>query len=191
METRPDRSGPREAIVLFSGGIDSTACVHFLIAQNFVVRGLFVDYSQAAADHERRAVESLAPLLSVPVSIVRIGGLESSGAGELIGRNGLLISAALFASKGRSRTIATGIHAGTGYYDCSERFLNTMNWLAQEQTDGKVSIFNPFSHWNKRDVFDYAVAENLPLDRTYSCENGTLPTCGRCASCRDRAGLLC
>jgi 7-cyano-7-deazaguanine synthase len=191
LETGLERSGSREAIVLFSGGIDSTACVHFLKAQNFAVRGLFIDYSQAAADQERRAVESLAPSLSIQVNIFRIAGLEGFGPGELIGRNGLLIYAALFASKGCSCTIATGIHAGTAYYDCSKRFLDTMNSLALAQTDGRVSIFNPFADWNKRDIFDYAVAENLSLDRTYSCENGTLPTCGRCASCRDRAGLRC
>ena len=191
LETGLERSGSREAIVLFSGGIDSTACVHFLKTQHFAVHGLFIDYSQAAAEQERRAVESLAPTLSIQVSILRIAGLEYSGPGELIGRNALLISAALFASKGRSCTIATGIHAGTGYYDCSERFLDTMNSITQAQTDGKVSIFNPFADWNKRDVFDYAAAENLPLDRTYSCESGTLPTCGRCASCRDRERLKC
>jgi 7-cyano-7-deazaguanine synthase len=191
VETSLDRSHSREAIVLFSGGIDSTACVHFLKAQNFAVRGLFIDYSQAAADQERRAVKSLAPSLSIRVSILRIAGLESSGPGELIGRNGLLISAAFFASKGRICTIATGIHAGTAYYDCSARFLNTMNLLALVQTDGRVSIFNPFADWNKQDVYDYATAENLPLDRTYSCESGTFFPCGRCASCRDREALRC
>jgi 7-cyano-7-deazaguanine synthase len=103
----------------------------------------------------------------------------------------LLISAAFFASKGRSCTIATGIHAGTAYYDCSEQFLDAMNSLALAQSDGKVSILNPFADWNKRDVFDYAVAENLSLDQTYSCENGTLPSCGQCPSCRDREGLKC
>jgi 7-cyano-7-deazaguanine synthase len=191
LDTRPDRSDPREAIVLFSGGIDSTACAHFLKAQNFAVRGLFIDYSQAAAEQERRAVEFLAPLLSIPVRVLRICGLDDSGPGELIGRNGLLISAALFASKGRRCTIATGIHAGTPYYDCSEQFLNRMNSLALAQTDGGVSVLAPFASWNKRDIFDYAASEDLPLDRTYSCENGTLPTCGRCASCRDRVGLRC
>jgi 7-cyano-7-deazaguanine synthase len=162
-----------------------------LKAQNFAVRGLFIDYSQAAAEQERRAVESLAPLLSIQVTVLRIGGLEDSGPGELTGRNGLLIFAALFVSKGRRCIIATGIHAETPYYDCSEQFLDRMNSLAQAQTDGKVSVFTPFADWTKRDIFDYAASEDLPLDRTYSCENGTVPTCGRCASCRDRAGLQC
>ena len=146
-ETGLKRSDSREAIVLFSGGIDSTAFIHFLKAQNFAVRGLFIDYSQAAVDQERQAVESLAPSLSIHVRTLRIDRLESSGPGELIGRNGLLISAAFFASKGRSCTIATGIHAGTAYYDCSERFLDTMNSLALEQTDGRASIFAPHFHF--------------------------------------------
>jgi 7-cyano-7-deazaguanine synthase len=186
-----DKSAPREAIVLFSGGIDSTACIHLLKARGFNVRGLFVDYSQAAARQEEQAVATLANLLSIAVTTLRVQGLQPSGAGELPGRNSLLISAALFDSQGHRCVIATGIHSGTSYYDCSSQFLNTMNMLVSSQTDGRVSILAPFADWTKRDIFDYAIAENISLSATYSCEAGTVPPCGRCSSCRDREGLRC
>jgi 7-cyano-7-deazaguanine synthase len=190
MMTRSGKTVPRKAIVLFSGGIDSTACTHFLLRQGFLVRAVFVDYSQAAAEHEELAVKKLARALSIEVTRLRIQGLHTSGKGELTGRNSLLFSAALFVSQGRGCVIASGIHAGTSYYDCSKQFLEAMDRLTKAQTDGRVSLFSPFAAWTKRDIFDYTTANNVPITLTYSCESGTMPTCGRCASCRDRAKLL-
>jgi 7-cyano-7-deazaguanine synthase len=191
MEAVLDRPFAREAIVLFSGGIDSTACIHLLKEQGFFVRGLFVDYSQAAAHLEEQAVLAISRSLSIVVSSLRLEGLQPSGAGELPGRNSLLISAALFDSGGRSCVIATGIHSGTGYYDCSGPFLNAMNMFVSAQTDGRVSLLSPFATWTKRDIFDYAIKKRISLDSTYSCEAGTAPPCGLCSSCRDREGLRC
>jgi 7-cyano-7-deazaguanine synthase len=190
--TKPKgRSARGEAIVLFSGGLDSTACVRFLEGSNFNAAGLFVDYGQAALKREERAVAAVAKVLSIRVRRLRIEGFRKSGVGELAGRNSLLISAALVAARGRSCVIGIGVHACTPYYDCSERYLKIMNMLVREQTDGRVSILAPFSGWTKRDIYDYAIGERLPIDRTYSCEKGTLPTCGTCASCQDRGALGC
>lgn len=50
----------RKATVLISGGIDSAACAHLLAAQGHLVHGIFVDFGQAARDHESRAVERVA-----------------------------------------------------------------------------------------------------------------------------------
>lgn len=177
--------------MLLSGGLDSTTCVHFLLAQKAAVHGLFVDYSQAAARPEEQAARNIATLHSIPLTIIRIGDLEPSKAGELVGRNSLLISAALFWSRGRQAIIATGIHAGTNYYDCSERFLQRMNSLVLEQSNGRVSLLTPFMTWTKRDIFDYATRGGVPISQTYSCENGTQPPCGKCASCRERGALTC
>src|SRR5690348_12920205 len=92
------KAASQEAIVLFSGGIDSMACAHFMRAQGYAVQGIFVDYSQAALQSELRAVGKIARSLSMPVTELRVHGFHSSGAGELAGRNCLLFSMALFAS---------------------------------------------------------------------------------------------
>lgn len=191
MATSPDKSGSCEAIVLFSGGIDSLACIHLLRSRNLTVSGLFVNYSQAAGKQEELAVAMLSQLLSIQVCHLRMDGFGCFSAGELPGRNSLLISAALFASRRRSCLIGMGIHSGTGYYDCSQQYLDSMNMLVSAQSDGHVSIVAPFLNWTKQDIYDYAIAERLPIAHTYSCENGTHPTCGLCASCRDRKVLGC
>ena len=184
-------SSSQNAIVLVSGGIDSTACLHFFQKSGFNTSGLFIDYGQAARAREKRAVNAITSLLGVRTATIRIGGLPHSSTGELRGRNSLLVSAALFASKAGPCVLGLGIHSGTAYFDCSQTFVKLINALLREQTDGQVSLLAPFVGWLKRDVYDYAISERLPIEMTYSCEAGTNPTCGICTSCRDRRALGC
>ena len=180
-----------KATVLFSGGLDSTACIYFLQQRGFAVAGLFVDFGQLSSEAEWRAVERLRERLGISVSALTLTGFTGTTTGELFGRNMLLISAALFVTGGASCVIGLGIHFGTTYYDCSPDFLNSLQRLVAAQSDGQVSLFAPFIRWTKRDIYDYAVNHNLPLDDTYSCERGIEPCCGVCASCQDRKELHC
>lgn len=174
-----------------SGGMDSTACAHLFLCQGMTVDAIFVEYGQAAVSEERRAVNAITTHLGVPLHCLRLQANTEFSSGELTGRNAFLISTAVFATRGRSGLIGLGIHAGTPYYDCSEAFLNSINQLVQEQTNGKVAVAAPFLSWSKSDIHDYFRSTNLPLDVTYSCESGTQPPCGVCASCRDRRALGC
>ncbi|MFT4115959.1 7-cyano-7-deazaguanine synthase [Bradyrhizobium sp.] len=177
------------ASVLFSGGIDSTSCVHFFKKGGHEVRGIFVDFGQAAARREEAAVDVLSGKLSIPVVKLRASSPTKFGAGELVGRNLFLIASALLLGRCHDGLLAFGIHSGTNYYDCSRSFLSRVEVLAQECSDGRVSVVAPFVDWSKDDIFSYFKAAALPLNDTYSCEAGAVPTCGICASCRDRVRL--
>lgn len=180
-----------EATVLMSGGIDSTACAHLLAGQGLAVRGVFIDYGQAAAKCEERALQALSVRLGVSFSTFRVSGTLPYSTGELTGRNAFLIFAALFLTRQLSGLVAIGVHAGTPYYDCSSPFIEAMARLAAEHTNGGVALVAPFLNWSKQDVFQYFVSTGLPIDLTYSCEAGTEPPCRKCASCRDREALGC
>lgn len=184
-----DRS--RDATVLMSGGIDSTACAAFLIGQGLKVSGIFVDYGQAAADFERAAVRSVAAALEIELLELVLAGAAPFGSGELVGRNAFLIFSAIFATRARSSRIALGLHSGVPYYDCSLTFIESINRAVVEHTDNTVVVVAPFIDWAKRDVYDYFIQTGLPIALTYSCEAGGMPTCGRCASCQDRKVLQC
>jgi 7-cyano-7-deazaguanine synthase len=155
------------------------------------VDGLFIDHGQAAAEQETKAVSALADHLGIAVRKARLLASRPFGLGELTGRNAFLIFTALLLSGGRSGLLGLGLHGGTPYYDCSEAFLASIGQLLAEHTDGRVLVVAPFITWTKKDVYDYFVSAGLPIDATYSCEAGTEPTCGVCASCRDRASLGC
>jgi 7-cyano-7-deazaguanine synthase len=185
------RKGSILATVLMSGGIDSAACAHHLCSQGFSVDGLFIDHGQAAAERETKAVSAIADHLGITLRKAGLSGSRPSGPGELLGRNAFLICTALFLNGGQSHLLGLGLHAGTPYYDCSEAFVAAIAKLVAEQTDGRVSVVAPFLTWTKKDVYDYFISAGLPIEVTYSCEAGTEPTCGRCASCRDRKALGC
>ena len=174
-----------------SGGIDSTACAHHLVLQGLQVDAIYVDHGQAAARHESKAASAVARHLNIQLTKIEVEGFGKFGAGELVGRNAFLVSTALFAIRGRPGLLALGLHAGTPYYDCSEVFLKSIGRLVAEQTDGKVSVVAPFIAWRKKEVYDYFISNDLPIELTYSCEAGTTPVCGRCASCKDRKALQC
>jgi 7-cyano-7-deazaguanine synthase len=180
-----------KATVLFSGGIDSAACAHMLQGQNFDVEALFVDFGQAAARKEYDAACVLAQSIRAPLRRYTFSGNTSFGPGELVGRNAFLTFAALLVTGGKAGVIAFGLHAGTPYFDCSVEFLTSISKLVAEHTDGKVSVIAPFISWSKKDVFDYFQSARLSILHTYSCEAGTDPPCGACASCKDREALGC
>jgi 7-cyano-7-deazaguanine synthase len=184
-----DRQG--QATVLMSGGLDSSACAHFLAKRGVEVCGLFINHGQAAAQRESIAGAAMAHFLSIPLDVCVISSDHSFGAGELIGRNAMLIFSSLFITCGRSDLLALGVHAGTSYYDCSNAFFASASRLVSEITDGKTSLIAPFLNWTKQDVFSYFRDAGLPVELSYSCEKGTDPICGRCASCRDREALRC
>lgn len=180
-----------QATVLFSGGIDSTSCIHLLKRDGYDVRGVFVDFGQASARMEQHAVRLLSRRLAVPVRTIRASSEEEFGAGELTGRNAYLIFSALLMGGCREGLLAIGIHAGTPYFDCSPAFIDRIDPLISEYTDGRVSIVAPFLNWKKDDVYSFFASTEIPLRETYSCELGTESSCGECASCRDRVRLEC
>ena len=186
-----DRCSGKLATVLLSGGIDSAACVHLLKSQGYSVRGIFVDFGQAAREQESRAVVRLTELLGITTTTLQVGATSDFGAGELVGRNAFLLMAAIFLGRVHEGLLVIGVHAGTPYYDCSPGFIDRLKSLAEEHTDGRLTVIAPFLHWSKAQIYDYIIRAGLPTEVTYSCESGTIPPCGSCASCRDRKGLGC
>lgn len=189
MSERP-KPGKQSAVVLMSGGIDSMACAHFLRKDARVkVAGLFVDFGQAARLQESRAVSAIAARMKLALTSARIASKRRYASGEIVGRNLFLTSAALLLSDPTPDIIATGIHGGTPYYDCSSRFVDRLRQLMEEETNGTSTITAPFLEWSKGDVVAYCRKHRLPLDLTYSCESGRRRPCGTCLSCLDRKAL--
>lgn len=171
------------------GGIDSSACAHFLQARGDEVASVFVDYGQLAAERERLSVQQLCARLEIPLSICKAVSPVRFGTGELIGRNAFLLLSAVFLMRCNVGLLAIGVHAGTSYYDCSPGFIDQMSRLVAEHTDGRLQIIAPFLSWHKGEIVRYFVNTGIPAELTYSCELGSLEPCGKCLSCLDRLAL--
>ncbi len=180
----------RNAVVLLSGGIDSTACTHFLLKQGLNVSALYVDHGQAARAYEARSARQICKYFNIKLHECAVRADTKFEEGELQGRNAFLIFSALLFSQYTNCLLAIGIHSGTKYYDCSPGFLDRVRGLVTEYTGGQFDVIAPFITWTKHEIISYCVSEKIPIELTYSCERGTHEPCGECTSCRDREGLV-
>jgi len=165
--------------------MDSAACVDFYQRQQFDVRGLHVTYGQAAATHESSAASAIAEFYRIPLSQITMVGARPKSEAEFLGRNALLLFTALLELNLHAALLVIGLHSGTPYYDCSSSFLSTVQVIVDGQCDGRVRVAAPFLDWTKKQIWQYCVERGVPLELTYSCEQGLERPCGVCLTCRD------
>ncbi|MCG3212541.1 MAG: 7-cyano-7-deazaguanine synthase [Anaerolineae bacterium] len=173
-------------IVCLSGGIDSTALIHYYLARGLSPQAICFDYGQAALEAEKKAALAVTQYYQVPLEIVRLTPImEPLPSGEFVGRNLRLIFAALSHFNGKMGLVSLGIHAQTGYYDCSPVFVDQVQTLLDGYYGGGIILDVPFLKFTKSDIVSYCISNQIPVDLTYSCERGS-DVCGCCASCIER-----
>lgn len=147
--------------MLLSGGMDSAACVHFLISQGYTVSALFVGYGQATLIAERCASRRIASHFGISLQILNLSISQTFPTGELTGRNAFLIFSAVFLGRCHSGLLVLGLYSGTSYYDCSPDFFRSMSSLLSSHTNGALSLIAPFLSWHKGDVYEYAKSSGI------------------------------
>lgn len=175
-----------DTLLLLSGGIDSTAALHFLHKNNDVIP-LFVNYGQLSAKQELTSVEKICSSYHINFTKISTSGITLIKDGLIIGRNAFLFCTALLKINEfpTVRKVCSGIHQGTSYNDCSRDFENKIQDIFDIYLDGKVRVFNPFVNWSKNDVWNYCINEGIITDNCYSCELGLEQPCGKCQSCME------
>lgn len=175
--------------MLLSGGVDSATVLATVCSDDASrVEALFVDYGQPAARREAEVSRAIAERYDVRYRAIELWGF-AAGSGEVPARNAFLVHTALMSFLHRSGLIGLGIHAGTGYRDCSPEFVELMTRSLDFHTDGSVGMLVPFLMFSKLEVFRLAVASGVPIEMTYSCQAANDP-CGECLSCKDREAFV-
>ncbi len=198
------------ALVVFSGGQDSTTCLSWALQHFETVEAVFFDYGQRHLI-EWQSAESIARKrgvklhkLNVP-TFSEIGGnsLVDSTPIELEGRQGLpstfvpgrnlvfMTFAAALAWKLGIKDLVTGVCQTdfSGYPDCR---LNTMEALEKSLELGMewpFKIHTPLMFMTKAETVTLAQEVGALEDLAYShtCYEGQFPPCGRCPACELRA----
>ena len=166
-----------KALVLFSGGLDSTVLATQLKAEESVTRLLSIDYGQRHARELKRA-EQIAQALELPHQVLRLPDLgpllggssltdekvelpeghyaeESMKATVVPNRNMILLAlAGGHALSIGFDTIAYAAHAGdhTIYPDCRPEFADAMETALGLADWEKLSLHRPFVHLSKTDL---------------------------------------
>ena len=178
-----------EVVVLLSGGLDSACCLDFYKELGREVSGFHLGYGQPAEEQELQAATRIAKHYAVSLSQATWRGPISKTTGEIVGRNAFFIFAALMEAGPSVRTIALGVHSGTEYADCSDKFIRASERILEIYSPPNRSLGVPFLAWRKADIFAYAHARNVPIELAYSCEVGGEKPCGSCVSCIDMIEL--
>jgi len=200
-----------KALVLFSGGLDSTVLAAQLLADGAETRLLSIDYGQRHAKELQQA-EKIAEALGLPHRILRLPDLgpllggssltddqvelpeghyaeESMKATVVPNRNMILLAlAGGHALSLEFDTIAYAAHAGdhTIYPDCRPEFADAMETALGLADWEKLSLHRPFVHLSKTDLVKKGSELDAPLHLTWSCYAGREKHCGKCGTCVER-----
>jgi 7-cyano-7-deazaguanine synthase len=96
-----------------------------------------------------------------------------------------------FAEAHNAAYVFTGlqVHDEYGYWDTTQKFVDCMNAVADQNRTHKVKLIAPFSHLSKHQEIEIAKEMgNVRLDYTLTCydPNDAGESCGKCPSCSER-----
>ncbi len=204
-----------KAIVVFSGGQDSTTCLFWAKKQFGEVEAVTFDYGQRHA-REIECAKDIAQELDIKHTILDmslLGQLTQNALtrsdiaieqqdGELPstfvdGRNHLFLSFAAVLAKGiGAKHIVTGVCETdfSGYPDCRDVFVKSLNVTLNLAMDYEFVIHTPLMWIDKAETWklaDELGAFDFVRERTLTCYNGVIGDgCGECPACKLRkAGL--
>ena len=199
------------ALVLFSGGLDSTVLAMQMKQEAKETRLLSIDYGQRHAkelDHSQKVADHLGlthEILKLPQLGQILGGSsltdksiilpeghyaeESMKSTVVPNRNMILLAlAGGHALSLGFDTIAYAAHAGdhTIYPDCRPEFADAMD-KALGLADWKdLNLHRPYVEMTKSDLVSLGHQLEAPLHLTWSCYAGGEIHCGKCGTCVER-----
>lgn len=200
----------KKALVIFSGGQDSTTCLIQAIAKygNDNVETISFKYGQRHAIELEKAaliVEKFnikqtvidttiinsvthSALTDTSTKIEQEKG-ENCPNSVVEGRNALfLLLAACYAKEQGIRDIIIGVSETdySGYPDCRDIFIKSMNVTLNLALDYRFNVITPLMYLDKAQT--WALADDLGYleyiqEHTHTCYEGVEHGCGQCPSC--------
>ena len=205
----------KKAVILYSGGLDSTTCLAIAKAEGYQPYALSFSYGQRHRHELEVAKRNARPLgalehLVVEFDLRKMGGsaltsdiaVPKDGLGEEIpvtyvpARNTIFLSFALgWAETLGALDIFIGVNAldYSGYPDCRPEFIAAYETMANLATkagvEGKrLKIHTPLISLSKADIIRKGLSLGVDYGLTHSCYDPAQDgaACGLCDSCRLR-----
>ena len=208
-------SGGDNALVVLSGGQDSSTCLYWAIDRfgRAHVSSITFDYGQKHRI-ELECARDVAAAAGVSNACLPIDTFAALGGDALTdasiavsdekddetelpvtfvpGRNLVFLTfAAAYAYRHDARHLVTGVAQTdySGYPDCREDTIAALQKAISLGMDREFTIHTPLMHRSKKETVELAARlgglEAMAL--THTCYNGSRPPCGECQACRLRA----
>ena len=206
-------SGKNRAVVLLSGGMDSSVCAA-LAARDHHASALHVSYGQRTEARERKSFEDICDRLQIRERLLIrnetlgiIGGsaltdraiavpeTRKTSAGEPGGvpatyvpfRNAHFLAAAVSWAEvlGAEKIYIGAVEPdSSGYPDCRPEYYEAFNEVVRTGTrDGTIRVVTPLIAMHKAEIVRLGLELNAPFDLTWSCYQREDRACGVCDSC--------
>lgn len=202
----------KKAVIIASGGMDSTTLLYDIISQGYDAYALSVNYGQRHAK-ELEFIKKACKKLKVPHKVVDLSaaGRELLGGSALTSkeiavpeggykeenmkltvvpnRNMVLLSlAAGYAISIGAKKVFYGAHAGDHaiYPDCRREFVEAMRRAVLLADWEPVELEAPYLDLSKADIAIRGRELGVDYSLTWSCYKGGEKACGKCGTCRER-----
>ena len=201
----------KKIVLVYSGGLDSTVLLHFLVHNKNEVKTLTFDYGSRHNEREYECAKKNCDLLGIENKLIKLDFIKDLfnsallKGGEAIPdghyqdevmrktvvpfRNGIMLSiAAGYAESIDYEMIALANHAGDHaiYPDCTPNFNFAMMKAIVMGTYKKIVLYAPFCKSTKKRIVAIGKELGVPFENTYSCYKGGDIHCGTCGTCVER-----
>jgi len=204
------------ALVVLSGGQDSTTCLYWAIRRFGLenVAAVTFDYGQRHRT-ELASAQKIASMAAVAHTVLPINTFSAIGGNALTdqdiapqtgetaqatalpntfvpGRNLIFLTfaAALAYTQGRQHLV-TGVAQTdySGYPDCRENTIKALELSLRLGMEAPLTLHTPLMYMSKAETVELAreVGAMEALAYSHTCYNGAVPPCGQCDACRLRA----
>jgi len=202
-----------KAVVIYSGGADSTVILHHCLKYHNEVYALTFDYKQRHRIEIDRAVEytkdkkithtvidlgfyselaNSSALTNTEIDVPKMKDVigDPQNAAYCPNRNMVMLSiAAAYAESVQANDVYYGAAAVdnlSGYFDCTDIFLETLNSALALNRRNTIKIHAPLITMSKKEIIHYGIELGVDFNKTLTCYNGGDIACGECPSCSAR-----
>lgn len=202
------RGQTNRAVLLYSGGVESTAAGLLLKEQGYIVHPMLVDYGQSSAPVERHLAREAVPAMGFePAYVVETDVMSQLTKSKLLGERAVNDEDAWVPGRNTLFMVLAGIYAkqidadgiSIGYMLDDNFVFGDNDYFHHQMMAGVLSksflqpmeVFTPTRSKTKLELIRLLYQAKF-LDSTVSCWNATLEagdsiqTCHDCANCVER-----
>jgi len=199
-----------KAVIILSGGMDSTTLLYDLVSKGFDVFAISFFYNQKH-QKELQYAEKTCQKLRVPFKSVDLTALNDIAPSALT-RTSMDVPEGHYEEENMKQTVvpnrnmvflsmatayAIGIHAKYLYYgahkgdhaiypDCRPEFAEKMRDVIHISDWSSIELRFPYINIDKGDIAIKGKELNVDYSLTWTCYKGQEKACGKCGSCQER-----